>query len=241
MADLTSIPNVGPRIAADFRRLGINNPDDLRGHDGDQLYEQLCADDGTHHDICLRDTFVAAIAYIETGDDAPGGCTAANASRQQHKSVPRETPGRRVSQTRVDRRRSPAHAVPADARSVPLHQPSRSGTVASAEHSTTHRSPRVAPSSRSLVPPFQIQPPGDIDPAAPAPREASRRRPPGAPDPVKDPVGVRPAHRSTVETQNPADPVRSGGRRGRRSAQHRSRATVPHETLVAPLTAPRST
>jgi Pathogenicity locus len=71
MADLTSIPNVGPRIAADFRRLGINDPDDLRGHDGDRLYEQLCADDGIHHDICLRDTFVAAIAYVETGDDRP--------------------------------------------------------------------------------------------------------------------------------------------------------------------------
>ncbi|HMJ35658.1 MAG TPA: helix-hairpin-helix domain-containing protein [Baekduia sp.] len=71
MADLTTIRNIGPRIAADLHRIGIHEPDDLRGLDGDELYERLCAHDGMHHDICLRDTFVAAIAYVTTGDDRP--------------------------------------------------------------------------------------------------------------------------------------------------------------------------
>jgi hypothetical protein len=71
MAELTSIPNVGPRIAADFRRLGIHEPEDLRGRDGDQLYDELCAGDGVNHDICVRDTFVAAVAYVTTGDARP--------------------------------------------------------------------------------------------------------------------------------------------------------------------------
>jgi hypothetical protein len=71
MADLTTIPNVGPRVAATLHRLGIDEPEDLRGLDGDDLYERLCAQDATHHDICLRDTFVAAVAYVETGDARP--------------------------------------------------------------------------------------------------------------------------------------------------------------------------
>jgi hypothetical protein len=71
MGDLTTIPNVGPRIAADLHRLGIHDPDDLQGRDGDQLYEELCATDGTRHDICLRDTFVAAVAFVTTGDGRP--------------------------------------------------------------------------------------------------------------------------------------------------------------------------
>jgi hypothetical protein len=71
MANLTTIPNVGPRIAADLQRLGITQPEHLHGRNGDDLYEQLCAGDGVRHDICVRDTFVAAVAYVETGDDRP--------------------------------------------------------------------------------------------------------------------------------------------------------------------------
>jgi hypothetical protein len=71
MAGLTSIPNVGPRIAADLERLGIHEPDNLRGRDGDQLYDELCGSDGIRHDICVRDAFVAAVAFVETGDARP--------------------------------------------------------------------------------------------------------------------------------------------------------------------------
>jgi hypothetical protein len=68
---LIDIPNVGPAVARHLGRAGIEHPDDLRGRDGDELFEVLCARDGRAHDPCLRDTFVAAVAYVECGDDRP--------------------------------------------------------------------------------------------------------------------------------------------------------------------------
>lgn len=61
--ELTSIPNVGPAVARELGRLGIAAPHDLRGRDPDELFERLCALDGRRHDLCLLDTFVAAVSY----------------------------------------------------------------------------------------------------------------------------------------------------------------------------------
>jgi hypothetical protein len=63
MSELTKIPNVGPKVAAKLRRLGIESPDDLRGRDGEDLFERLCAMDGRRHDPCLLDTFNAAVDF----------------------------------------------------------------------------------------------------------------------------------------------------------------------------------
>jgi hypothetical protein len=71
MAELTSIPNVGPKIAAKLRRLGIEASDDLRGHDGEELFERLCLMDGRRHDPCLLDTFNAAVDYANGGPARP--------------------------------------------------------------------------------------------------------------------------------------------------------------------------
>lgn len=68
---LTSIPNVGPAVAAKLHRLGIEQPDDLRDRDPDELFERLCALDGRRHDPCLLDTFVAAVAYAGGGPARP--------------------------------------------------------------------------------------------------------------------------------------------------------------------------
>lgn len=69
--ELTTIPNVGPAIAAKLRRLDIASADDLRGRDPDELFERLCALDGRRHDPCLLDTFVAAVAYADGGPARP--------------------------------------------------------------------------------------------------------------------------------------------------------------------------
>ena len=61
--DLTSLPNIGPKVAAKLRRLGIETPNDLHDQDGEELFERLCAMDGQRHDPCLLDTFVAAVDY----------------------------------------------------------------------------------------------------------------------------------------------------------------------------------
>ena len=70
-SELRSMPNVGPAIAAKLERIGIARPEDLRGRDPDELFEQLCAVDGRRHDPCLLDTFVAAVAFAEGGPARP--------------------------------------------------------------------------------------------------------------------------------------------------------------------------
>lgn len=55
LARLKEVPNVGPAIAADLRRLGINQPTDLPGRDPYGLYDDLCRITAQQHDPCLLD------------------------------------------------------------------------------------------------------------------------------------------------------------------------------------------
>jgi hypothetical protein len=64
VAALEDIPNVGPAVAADLRRLGITAPADLLGRDPYALYEDLCEITGQRHDPCLLDTFIAAVRFM---------------------------------------------------------------------------------------------------------------------------------------------------------------------------------
>lgn len=69
--NLEQIPNVGPRIAADFRRLGLHEPRALAGQDPYALYEMLNAQTGVRQDPCVLDTFIAAIRYMEGAPKRP--------------------------------------------------------------------------------------------------------------------------------------------------------------------------
>ena len=69
--DLQSIPNVGPAVARKLERLGVRTVDDLRGGDGEELFERLCALDARRHDAFLLDTFVAAVEYAGGGPPRP--------------------------------------------------------------------------------------------------------------------------------------------------------------------------
>jgi hypothetical protein len=71
VAHLEDIPNVGPVIAADFRRLGITTLADLVGRDPNALYDELCRVTGVRHDPCVLDTFIAAVRYIEGAPKRP--------------------------------------------------------------------------------------------------------------------------------------------------------------------------
>jgi hypothetical protein len=64
VAALEDIPNVGPAVAADLRRLGITAPADLLGRDPYVLYQDLCERTGQRHDLCLLDTFIAAVRFM---------------------------------------------------------------------------------------------------------------------------------------------------------------------------------
>jgi hypothetical protein len=70
-ARLEDLPNVGPSIAGDLRRLGIVAPRDLRGRDPLALYHALCRATGTRQDPCVLDTFIAAVRFAEGGPALP--------------------------------------------------------------------------------------------------------------------------------------------------------------------------
>ena len=71
IARLVDIPNVGPAVAADLRRLGITSPGELAGRDPYAMYDDLCRITGQRHDPCLLDTFIAAVRYMEGGPKKP--------------------------------------------------------------------------------------------------------------------------------------------------------------------------
>lgn len=70
-SELQTIPNIGPAVARKLEQLGIASLDDLRGGDGEELFERLCALDGQRHDPCLLDTFVAAVDYANGAPARP--------------------------------------------------------------------------------------------------------------------------------------------------------------------------
>ncbi len=65
------IPNVGKRVANDFKKLGFKTPEDLKGKNPYKLYDTLCKKDGVRHDPCLLDTFIAAIHFMNGGKPTP--------------------------------------------------------------------------------------------------------------------------------------------------------------------------
>ena len=71
VARLEDIPNVGPAVAGDLRRLGITSPAELPGRDPYALYDDLCRITGQRHDPCLLDTFIAAIRYMQGAPKRP--------------------------------------------------------------------------------------------------------------------------------------------------------------------------
>lgn len=79
---LQALPNVGPKVAAQFVRAGITDITELAGQDPDVLFEALCAVDGVRHDDRMRDIFAAAISIAEGNPPLPWSAfTAARKAR----------------------------------------------------------------------------------------------------------------------------------------------------------------
>jgi Pathogenicity locus len=68
---LEQLPNIGPALAADLRRIGITHPRELCGKDAFALYQQLCAATGARQDPCVLDTFLAATDFMAGAPPAP--------------------------------------------------------------------------------------------------------------------------------------------------------------------------
>ena len=56
---LEDLPNIGPAIAADLRRIGVRTPRELKNRDAFVLYQKLNAAPGTRHDPCGLESFLA--------------------------------------------------------------------------------------------------------------------------------------------------------------------------------------
>ena len=61
---LEQLPNIGPAIAADLRRIGVQHPSQLIARDGFDLYQALCRVSGKRQDPCVLDTFLAAVDFM---------------------------------------------------------------------------------------------------------------------------------------------------------------------------------
>jgi hypothetical protein len=68
---LEQLPNIGPALAADLRRIGIQTPADLRDRDAFALYGTLCRVTGQRQDPCVLDTFMAATDFMRGAAAAP--------------------------------------------------------------------------------------------------------------------------------------------------------------------------
>lgn len=65
------IPNVGPRVANDFKRLGFKTPQSLRNIDPLQIYKRLCQISKTRQDPCVLDVFIAVTEFANGGESKP--------------------------------------------------------------------------------------------------------------------------------------------------------------------------
>ena len=68
---LEQLPNLGPSLAADLRRLGVQHPRQLTTADAFQLYRSLCTLTGQRQDPCVLDTFMAATDFMSGAPAKP--------------------------------------------------------------------------------------------------------------------------------------------------------------------------
>ena len=69
--ELEDLPNVGPAIARDLRRVGVRKPEGLRGRSPLRLYGNLNRATGSRHDPCVLDTFMAAVDFVNGAPERP--------------------------------------------------------------------------------------------------------------------------------------------------------------------------
>ncbi len=96
------IPNVGPRMAEDLRRLGLVDPQELRGRNPYALYVDLCRTTGTTLDPCVIDVFISATRFM-SGEPARPWWTYTEERKAAVRRQPRlvTTPSRRAAKSKT--------------------------------------------------------------------------------------------------------------------------------------------
>jgi hypothetical protein len=82
LANLEDIPNIGPSIAGNLRRIGVKEPRALVGRDPFAMYDELCRITGQNHDPCLLDVFISAVRFMEGAPPKPWWKYTAERKRQ---------------------------------------------------------------------------------------------------------------------------------------------------------------
>jgi len=65
---LNDLPNVGPAIAKDLEKIGIEVPQQLVGADAFELYTRLCEATGIRQDPCMLDTLMSVVDFMNGGE-----------------------------------------------------------------------------------------------------------------------------------------------------------------------------
>jgi predicted RecB family nuclease len=69
--NLTEIPGIGKSIANDFRRIGITKVSDLKKKNPEELYLQICAEQGCQVDRCVLYVCRSSVYFAETKNPDP--------------------------------------------------------------------------------------------------------------------------------------------------------------------------
>jgi len=69
--ELQTLPGIGPRLAADLRRLGIRSVTDLKGRSPEHLYRRLQAVTRSKQDPCVLYAFRCAVYCASTPRPRP--------------------------------------------------------------------------------------------------------------------------------------------------------------------------
>jgi DNA transformation protein len=68
---LTDLPNIGKAMATDLMSIGIGSPDDFKGRDALQIFNDLKGVMGRRHDPCVYYTLLSVKHFTETGESLP--------------------------------------------------------------------------------------------------------------------------------------------------------------------------
>ena len=71
---LRDLVSIGPAMLRDFELLGIRSVAQLARQKPENLYEKLCRVTGKSQDICVLDTFSAAVAQARNPQLPPEQC-----------------------------------------------------------------------------------------------------------------------------------------------------------------------
>ncbi len=70
-SEIEQIPGVGKSIAQDLSNLGIHAIQDLKAKDPEELYQNLCVQQGKQVDRCMLYVFRCAVYYASTTEREP--------------------------------------------------------------------------------------------------------------------------------------------------------------------------